>query len=35
MKLDIGGEEVIRATVEQLWAALNDPLVLTRCIPGC
>ena len=35
MKLDIGGEETIRATVEQLWSALNDPLVLTRCIPGC
>ena len=35
MKLDIGGEETIQATVEQLWSALNDPLVLTRCIPGC
>ena len=21
--------------MEQLWTALNDPLVLTRCIPGC
>ena len=36
MKLDIGGEETIQATVEQLWSALNDPLVLTRCIaPVC
>jgi carbon monoxide dehydrogenase subunit G len=35
MKLDIGGEETIQASVEQLWSALNDPLVLTRCIPGC
>jgi uncharacterized protein len=35
MKLDIGGEETIQCSVEQLWSALNDPLVLTRCIPGC
>src|SRR3569833_1932052 len=35
MKLDIGGEETIQCSVEQLWSALNDQLVLTRCIPGC
>lgn len=35
MKLDIGGSEVIQAPVEALWAALNDPVVLTRCVPGC
>ncbi len=35
MKLDIGGEEKFDATVETLWAALNDPAVLTKCIPGC
>jgi carbon monoxide dehydrogenase subunit G len=35
MKLDIGGVETIRAPVEALWKALNDPAVLTRCIPGC
>jgi hypothetical protein len=35
MKLDIGGVETIRVPVEALWKALNDPLVLTRCIPGC
>ena len=35
MKLDIGGDEKISAPVEQLWIALNDPEVLTRCIPGC
>jgi carbon monoxide dehydrogenase subunit G len=35
MKLDIGGNEAIVASGEQLWAALNDPVVLTRCIPGC
>jgi uncharacterized protein len=35
MKLDIGGTETIQAPVEALWQALNDPRVLTRCIPGC
>lgn len=35
MKLDIGGSEVIQAPVEALWTALNDPVVLTRCVPGC
>lgn len=35
MKLDIGGSEIIQAPVETLWAALNDPIVLTRCVPGC
>lgn len=35
MKLDIGGHEAIPAPVEALWAALNDPRVLTRCVPGC
>lgn len=35
MKLDIGGTETIAAPVEALWTALNDPQVLTRCVPGC
>ena len=35
MKLDIGGSETVPAPVEALWGALNDPAVLTRCIPGC
>lgn len=35
MKLDIGGEEDVAASQEALWIALNDPAVLTRCIPGC
>ena len=35
VKLDIGGTEAIPASVEALWVALNDPKVLTRCIPGC
>jgi uncharacterized protein len=35
MKLDIGGAEKIQVPAEALWKALNDPAVLTRCIPGC
>ena len=35
MKLDIGGNETIPTSVEALWVALNDPAVLTRCVPGC
>jgi carbon monoxide dehydrogenase subunit G len=35
MKLDIGGTEKFDAPIERLWVALNDPAVLTRCIPGC
>jgi hypothetical protein len=35
VKLDIGGNEIIQAPVEALWKALNDPAVLTRCVPGC
>ncbi|HTH98923.1 MAG TPA: carbon monoxide dehydrogenase subunit G [Stellaceae bacterium] len=35
MKLDIGGSEIIQAPIEALWQALNDPAVLTRCVPGC
>jgi len=35
MKLEIAGSETIPASVDALWDALNDPAVLTRCIPGC
>lgn len=35
MKLEIAGTETIQTDVESLWKALNDPAVLTRCIPGC
>ncbi len=35
MKLDINGTEAISAPVETVWTALNDPQVLTRCVPGC
>jgi len=35
VKLEIGGNEAIPGSADALWAALNDPKVLTRCIPGC
>lgn len=35
MKLDIGGTETIPGSAEAIWDALNDPAVLTRCVPGC
>jgi len=35
MRLDIGGTQRIEAPIERLWASLNDPVFLTRCIPGC
>lgn len=35
MKLDISGKEVIDAPIEQVWTCLNDPIFLTKCIPGC
>jgi len=35
MKLDIGGEERFAVPIDRLWQSLNDPEVLTRCIPGC
>jgi carbon monoxide dehydrogenase subunit G len=33
--MDMTGEERIEASRETVWAALNDPEVLKRCIPGC
>ena len=33
--MKMSGEEVIAASVETVWAALNDPAVLQQCIPGC
>ena len=35
MKLAISGAEAIEHEVEAVWRALNDPAVLSRCIPGC
>lgn len=33
--MDITGQYRIEAPREIVWAALNDPEVLKRCIPGC
>lgn len=33
--MDIAGEYRIPVAREVVWAALNDPAVLARCIPGC
>jgi carbon monoxide dehydrogenase subunit G len=33
--MDISGEFTIPAPRERVWAALNDPETLKRCIPGC
>lgn len=33
--MDMSGEYRIPATRETVWAALNDPVVLKECIPGC
>lgn len=35
MKLDLAGEERFEADIGCIWAMLNDPAVLARCIPGC
>lgn len=35
MAIDMSGEERISAPIEKVWAALNDPAVLEKCIPGC
>ena len=29
------GERLIQAPQQDVWMALNDPLVLKQCIPGC
>ena len=33
--MDISGQYRIAASRDVVWAALNDPEVLKRCIPGC
>lgn len=35
MAVKISGEEKIAASVDTVWAALNDPAVLKASIPGC
>jgi carbon monoxide dehydrogenase subunit G len=33
--MDFSGRYVIAAPPEAVWAALNDPVILKACIPGC
>jgi carbon monoxide dehydrogenase subunit G len=33
--MEIKGAYKIAATREQVWAALNDPDILKKCLPGC
>lgn len=33
--MKVNGDAVLHAPVERVWAALNDPAVLVRTIPGC
>ncbi|RAU22146.1 carbon monoxide dehydrogenase [Paramagnetospirillum kuznetsovii] len=33
--MDFDGEHKIEATRAEVWRALNDPVVLAGCIPGC
>lgn len=33
--MEISGEYQIAADRQQVWAALNDPEILAKCIPGC
>jgi len=33
--MELTGDILIAAPREKVWAGLNDPEVLVRCIPGC
>jgi carbon monoxide dehydrogenase subunit G len=33
--MDIIGQQVIPATRDEVWNALNDPVILKACLPGC
>lgn len=33
--MEINGERVIAASQKTVWEAINDPLILKLCIPGC
>ena len=33
--MEMTGEQIVRAPRQQVWDALNDPGILSRCIPGC
>ena len=33
--MEMSGEQLIRASQADTWAALNDPEILKACVPGC
>lgn len=33
--MDLSGDTLIPAPIGTVWAGLNDPAILRRCIPGC
>ena len=33
--MEMSGEQVIPASQQQTWDALNDPEMLKQCVPGC
>jgi carbon monoxide dehydrogenase subunit G len=33
--MDIVGQQIIAAPRERVWTALNDPVILKACLPGC
>ncbi len=33
--MQLNGQQHIGAPRQQVWDALNDPLILSRCVPGC
>ena len=33
--MELTGERILPASRARVWAALNDPAILSRCIPGC
>jgi carbon monoxide dehydrogenase subunit G len=33
--VDLTGEQILSLPRESVWQALNDPAVLSRCVPGC
>jgi len=33
--MEMSGQELIPATQDDTWAALNDPEILKACVPGC
>ena len=33
--MEMSGEQLVPASQQQTWDALNDPDMLKQCVPGC